>query len=232
MSMYIPIFLYHHVVKSSANSDLAPFIIDESDFKWQLDMLADLGYTPITLKELLVTTDTTKKVVITFDDCPKNLLTHAIPHLENKKWKAVFFAPYDHLGGYNEWNVRKGKTKMELMTREEVKYLEEMGHEVGAHSMTHPHLNACPPDMVEYEINESKKQLDNLLENPVESFAYPYGHYPENYKAIMQKAGYKCAVAMDSQALTIQNDPYCVRRIVIEQGETPDTFKKKLSSFD
>lgn len=114
--MNLPILLYHHVVKDSTNSDLAPFIINETDFIWQLNLLDDLGYSAITLKDLFKTNDLTKKVIITFDDCPQNLLSHALPHLEKKKWNAVFFAPFAHLGGYNAWNIKKGKSEMPLMT--------------------------------------------------------------------------------------------------------------------
>ncbi len=116
---------------------------------------------------------------------------------------------------------------MEIMTREEVKHLADAGHEVGAHSMSHAHLNECSPEAAEYEITESKKQLEKILNQPVDSFAYPYGHYPENYKTIMKQAGYKCAVAMESGSHDVLSDPYCIKRVTIEQGETPDTFKKK-----
>jgi peptidoglycan/xylan/chitin deacetylase (PgdA/CDA1 family) len=227
--MILPILLYHHVVKDSKNSDLAPFIIDETDFIWQLNVLEDLGFTAITLKELMNTHDFNKKVILTFDDCPHNLMDFAIPHLEKKKWQSVHFAPYNHLGGYNEWNVRKGKTKIPLMTMEEVKMISDLGHEIGAHSMTHPHLNQCSQANAIYEITESKKQIEAFLGKPVEAFAYPYGHYPKNYKIIMEDAGYSCAVSMYSTSFSVLDDPYCIRRTVIEQGETLQSFKKKLS---
>ena len=134
--MEVPILLYHHVVKDAGNSDLLPFIINEADFIWQLELLEELGYAAVTLRDLLLTPNKSNKVVITFDDCPRNLLDHALPLLARKGWKAVFFAPCAHLGGCNAWNVRKGKTRMELMTWEELKYLANLGHEIGAHSMS------------------------------------------------------------------------------------------------
>ncbi len=229
--MNLPILLYHHVVKNAANSDLAPFIVNEIDFIWQLNVLEELGYSAITLQELIATKDFSKKVILTFDDCPRNLLEHAIPHLEAKKWKAVLFAPYNHLGGYNAWNVIKGKTKMPLMTTDEVKAVSDLGHEIGAHTMTHPHLNQCSNTEAVYEIKESKKQIEAFLDKPVRSFAYPYGHYPTDYKAIMKEAGYNCAVSMYSTAPTVFSDPYRIRRSVVEYGVTPQAFRKQLSSF-
>lgn len=97
--------------------------------------------------------------------------------------------------------------------------------------MTHPYLNKCTSSEISFEINESKKQLDALLGNPVQSFAYPYGHYPSNYKETLKNAGYKCAVSMYSKAFTVLSDPYCMRRTVVRQDETPETFKWKISSY-
>lgn len=226
----IPILLYHHVVADAEGSDLAPFIINESDFIWQLDLLKNLGYSTITLQELSTISDLEKKIVITFDDCPKNLIQYALPHLEKRQMKAVFFAAFSHLGGHNAWNVKKGKTKMELMSKAEVKKLADSGHEVGAHSMTHPHLHTCTLEEVDYEIGESKRELEQLLNQSIESFAYPYGHYPTNYNQIMPQYGYKWAVSMYSRAKTVLEDPYCIRRTVIESGENPLSFGRKLSS--
>src|SRR5688500_16816945 len=111
--MHLPIFLYHHVVRNLSKSDLAPYIVDQEAFRWQMDLLEDSGYHPITLSALFANDyhPGEKKVILTFDDCPRNLLDFALPYLEQKKWKAVFFPPVGFLGGYNEWNVRKGKTR-------------------------------------------------------------------------------------------------------------------------
>jgi peptidoglycan/xylan/chitin deacetylase (PgdA/CDA1 family) len=228
-SVNIPVLLYHHVVPKIDADDLRPFIITEFDFMWQLDLLEDYGYTPITLSDLFETSDLTNKVIITFDDCPKNLLDHAIPHLEKKKWPGVFFAPYSHLGGVNQWNVARGKTKMELMTHDEIVQLATTRHEIGAHSMTHPHLNQCTDETAEAEIRQSKTQLEQLVNRPVTSFAYPYGHYPDRYVEIMSGCGYKTAVSMYSKARSTLSDPYCIRRTVVTDKESSFSLKVKLS---
>ncbi len=124
----------------------------------------------------------------------------------------------------------KGKINGEEKTFRMVPFA-DAGYEVGAHSISHPHLNECSPEVAEYEITESKKQLEEILNQPVDSFAYPYRHYPENYKAILKQAGYKYAVAMESSPHNILSDPYCIRRVTVEQGDTAGTFTKKLLAF-
>ena len=229
MNFYLPILLYHHVVTDASNSDLRPFIVSEKDFIWQLDLLEQMGYEAITLKQLSLIKDFSKKVIITFDDCPVNLLRHALPHLERKQWKAVFFAVAGQTGGMNAWNVRKGKTRVSLMTEAELKQLVKLGHEVGAHSVTHPHLHTLSKEEAMFEIKESRQMLEAMIDDKITSFAYPYGHFTRDYKSIMKEAGYDIAVSMYSKAITVLSDVYCIRRTVIETNETPGSFKQKLS---
>ena len=228
-NMVLPIFLYHHVVNKNVPADLTPFVVEQESFRWQMDLLEDSGFSPVTLYEFFTTDDWHKKVILTFDDCPRNLLEFAIPYLEQKKWKAVFFPPVGFIGGYNEWNVRKGKTRMELMTAEEIKHLSEAGHEVGGHSVNHVHLHQCTPDAIRFELTESKTQLEKIIGKTVTSFAYPYGHYPRNYREMMKTAGYTCAVSMYSKFISPLSDPYCIRRTVVETHETVRSFKRKLT---
>jgi peptidoglycan/xylan/chitin deacetylase (PgdA/CDA1 family) len=47
--------------------------------------------------------------------------------------------------------------------------------EVGAHTMTHPALSALPVASQREEIQRSKARLEDILGQPVTSFAYPYG---------------------------------------------------------
>ncbi len=230
--MEVPMLLYHHVVPDASRSDLRPFIIDEADFRWQLQVLEEVGLQPVTLRELVATGDSRNKVVLTFDDCPRNLLDHALPWLEERRWKAVFFAPCAYLGDYNAWNVRKGKTRTELMTEAELRQLHALGHEIGAHSMTHPHLDMCSSAEAAYEVTASKQHLERVLGDPVTSFAYPYGDLPADYRELMSGAGYRCAVAMESDAPTIASDPYRIARTVVETGETRAGFRGKVMVGD
>lgn len=46
---------------------------------------------------------------------------------------------------------------------------------IGSHTMTHPYLTRiCESDML-YEVLDSKKELENILGDPVEHFSFPYG---------------------------------------------------------
>jgi len=68
--------------------------------------------------------------------------------------------------------------------------------EIGAHTMTHPVLSALSADAQRWEINKSKQILEEKLELPVTSFAYPFGSrtdYTANTVQLVKNAGFTCA---------------------------------------
>ncbi len=49
------------------------------------------------------------------------------------------------------------------------------GHEIGAHTLTHPALAELPPERARAEIFDSRKLLEDRFGVPVRHFCYPYG---------------------------------------------------------
>jgi peptidoglycan/xylan/chitin deacetylase (PgdA/CDA1 family) len=69
-----------------------------------------------------------------------------------------------------------GRPTHRIMTREEVQQLAQGGLvEIGAHTETHPVLSALSIDDQMREIDRSKRQLEECVGKPIESFAYPFG---------------------------------------------------------
>ena len=61
------------------------------------------------------------------------------------------------------------------LTTDEAIALRTDGHVVGAHTHTHPVLSRVSPRRARAEILQSKLELEALLKEPVEHFAYPFG---------------------------------------------------------
>ena len=59
---------------------------------------------------------------------------------------------------------------------DEVRALAAAGVEIGAHTCSHPWLAAWPASDQQREIVESQRRLQILTNQPVMSFAYPYGY--------------------------------------------------------
>jgi peptidoglycan/xylan/chitin deacetylase (PgdA/CDA1 family) len=65
--------------------------------------------------------------------------------------------------------------------------------EIGAHTVSHPDLAKLPVLQQESEIRQSKSYLEELLNRPVNSFAYPHGSLSDATVTAVRDAGYVCA---------------------------------------
>ena len=63
------------------------------------------------------------------------------------------------------------------------------GHEIAGHSCTHPHLENLTGDRLREEVIGCKEQLSQLFGRKMYGFAYPYGTYNDEVKAVEKEAG-------------------------------------------
>jgi peptidoglycan/xylan/chitin deacetylase (PgdA/CDA1 family) len=102
-----------------------------------------------------------KFVVLTFDDGWKSQYTNAKPILDTYGYKASFSIICEDVG------------KPDHMNWEEINTLEDEGHDIGSHSMTHRSLTEMPPEEMMFEVSGSKQCLiDNGIED-INYFSYP-----------------------------------------------------------
>lgn len=87
------------------------------------------------------------------------------------------------------------QSRVSYLESNQLKILADKGFEIGSHSMTHSIFTAnyMNEDKMNFELKESKKQLEAITGKPVDSFCFPSGYY--NYKAmeLAKEAGYKSA---------------------------------------
>ncbi|MGE5101168.1 MAG: polysaccharide deacetylase family protein, partial [Deltaproteobacteria bacterium] len=86
-----------------------------------------------------------------------------------------------------------------MMTTSGVRMLRASGMEIGAHTVSHPILSRLALEDARREIAESKETLENLIQEPVELFAYPNGRPGVDYLAahtrLPHEAGFVAAVS-------------------------------------
>ena len=58
-----------------------------------------------------------------------------------------------------------------------IKKISDMGHEIGTHSATHPHMSKMGKSAIEKELESSKKAISDITNKPVELFRAPFGEY-------------------------------------------------------
>jgi len=82
-----------------------------------------------------------------------------------------------------------------LMTWGEIKQLDQDGHEIGAHSVTHELLTGCEPAHLMHEVVYSKKRIETELSKETISFCYPNGNHNDTVVSAVSRAGYDNAVS-------------------------------------
>lgn len=105
--------------------------------------------------------------------------------------------------------------------------------EVGAHTVTHPVLAKLPAGRQRHEVCESKSWLQQIIGQPVTSFAYPHGlksDYSEVTVDIVRQAGFDCACAAFPGMVRYGADAYQLPRLVI-RNDDGDSFAERLWTY-
>lgn len=85
--------------------------------------------------------------------------------------------------------------------------------EIGAHSVHHPALGHLKKDQQQHEIKTSKHTLEQLLDSPVNAFAYPHGHCSPLTKSLLQASGFAIGCTTEEACLSGHSDPLALPRI-------------------
>jgi peptidoglycan/xylan/chitin deacetylase (PgdA/CDA1 family) len=117
--------------------------------------------------------NSSKIIILAFDDSPKSQFTLAKPILDKYGYKGSFFTVCNFVNnGINRFGN-------ESMSWQNIKSLQQQGHDIESHTMTHTALhNKSQQDLI-YEIGGSKQCLfDHGINSTI--FAYPASTGSEN----------------------------------------------------
>lgn len=199
------VLLYHRVDDGPLNA--VPSVTPR-EFARQVAYLHRAGYRSITPADLYAHLRQgrplpPRAVLFTFDDGWAGVYTNARPILAAYGYTATVFMVTGRIG-------RSG-----YLTAAQLRRLAAAGWEIGAHTITHPHLPDLDSQAAYREIEGSRTALARILGRPVESFAYPYGDLDSRIKAIVQEAGFKMAFGTRLGLPGSESDLYCLERLTI-----------------
>jgi glycosyltransferase involved in cell wall biosynthesis len=176
-------YIFHHLEKKG------PFSITVKTFESFIVQLLDKGMEPC---DLTIPTyqQGDDKFAITFDDAASSVLEHAFPVMEKYNVKGILFAPTAFVGTSNQF-----------MSWHDLNFLQENGWVIGSHTVNHPRLslklyNEKEEDYkerIKYELNTSKKKLEERLKSTIHLFAYPYGEVNPLISSLVAECGYTAA---------------------------------------
>lgn len=99
--------------------------------------------------------------------------------------------------------------------------------DVGAHSVSHPNLVNLPENEQRYEIQQSKKYLEAILNRPVMNFSYPNGLSSDITEEIVKSSQYQSACASTNDVVWRGSNPFRLPRFWVRNWNG-DTFSKWL----
>lgn len=215
------VLMYHRLVEDKALSQQERNCLHIEEFHKQLEIIHQLGYTPITFNDyrLFLRHELQlpkKPLILTFDDGYLDTYRLAFPLLQQYGMKAVIFVLGDRSLKSNIWDAETpGISHAPLMNDEHIVELHKNGFEIGTHTLSHSNLEKISKEDCYKEIYQSKIILEALLGARVISFSYPYGSVNQQIKEPISGAGYSFACSVYSGPPKFGKDHLEIRRIGI-----------------
>ncbi|MFQ3671829.1 MAG: polysaccharide deacetylase family protein [Verrucomicrobiia bacterium] len=222
----LPALTYHKVGPRPWRVRLRGLYLSPNLFRRQLTELAAAGATFLTPDDLPLNPQPPRGIFLTFDDGFANTFHHALPALIQHRATAIQFLVADRLGRLNGWEIAQGETPERLMDISQVREWLAAGQRIGAHTRTHPHLPQIPLRQARDEIFGSKKKLEDLFNQPIHHFCYPYGDLSDPILDLVAEAGFRTAWTTRPAGNRPETDPLQLGRFTA-RGPTLRLFPRR-----
>ena len=211
----VPALVFHKLGALPGDVKLKSLYVEEGLFSWQMRNLKAGGFSSASLDDWRgFSSPDPARAVLTFDDGSHTVLRHAMKALSVNRFTAIQFIVADAIGGVNHWDVRdRGEAADPLMSAAEIREWLAAGHQIGAHTLTHPSLTEIPAGRAKEEISASKKSLEDTFGVGVRHFCYPYGKWNRLVRDLVEEAGYDTAVTLEFGVNSAVPDPFALKRI-------------------
>ena len=245
MGIAFPILAYH---KIDSRRELGLNSLSPERFERQISVLRNEGYVSISPLEILNSRfpicgfqrsevknpgiKSRKLVSITFDDGYEGIYTYAYPILRKYASTAVVFVTTGYIGRRNSWDRSPGP-RFRHLDWTHIREMADAGFCFGSHGVSHTFLTQQSDSAARYEIEASKKELEDGLGRSVRFFSYPYGDYDDRIVSFVREAGYEAAFSLRPEFLKaecIDNGAlvYKLPRIAIYLVDYMRAFKVKI----
>jgi len=225
--------MYHNIdIEEGFNT------VSKSNFIRQIQFLKDNKFDFVQIEtyvELIKENNLLKNnVTITFDDAYESYLNIVLPILEEHNIPSTVFVPVNFINKFNEWDRAITTPIFKILDPEKLNFLANNTLvTIGSHGMSHSSLGTLSKEKIIFEISESKKKLEQMLNVPIRYFSFPYGQKKDiNAIAIgtLKDNGYLAACSTNWNRFNSPNDLFCLNRIEIEPNDDPGSFERKVRS--
>jgi peptidoglycan/xylan/chitin deacetylase (PgdA/CDA1 family) len=189
------------------------YVVAERDFRRQLAWLNARQFGGLSVGEALGgQAGEGPALAITFDDgCETDALT-AAPLLSEAGFRATFYVVVGWLG------------KPGYLAPAQVRELRDSGFEIGCHSMTHRYLTDLGPECLRAEVVEARRELEQILGQPVDHFSCPGGRWNARVARLAQTVGYRSCATSRIGMNVRERDRFSLKRVAVHRGTGLDDF--------
>jgi len=158
-------------------------------------------------------------ISITFDDGYTDALTVIAPILCTRQIPFHVFVSAARMNGSDR----------KYLSPAQVVELSNMpGVSIGAHGATHRSLTSLSSSELAAELRASKVDLETVLQKPVTTMSYPYGHVNDDVRKAAQDTGFTFAAMSKWGFNESSNNSLLQRRIDMWSGDTKRTVQNKI----
>jgi peptidoglycan/xylan/chitin deacetylase (PgdA/CDA1 family) len=220
----VPILLYHSV-SSQPHPLIAEYTVTEAAFARHLDLIIERRLEALTISGLVAAyaegdeSRLARAVAITFDDGFADVATAALPALAERNLPATLYVTTGLMRGGASAPVDAGLAAAMLDTAG-LRELRAGGFELGGHSHSHPHLDTLRTPRLREEVTRPRTELEDLLGEPVTSFAYPHGYAGPRVRRAVSDAGYDTACGVEQALSSPGEDRLRLSRLMLDRATT------------
>lgn len=195
----VPALIYHKISTPRRDSRIRGAFTPPDRFRRQLIYLKKQGFAFYTAAELIKQFQDVGKfpqnsIAITLDDGWADNHTNAFPVFQELGIKATIFVIPSSIGQMSTTaTTPTGDRPYAHLSRGQIQEMANAGIEFGSHTMTHQLLHQLPQAEVKSEIETAKQELENLLQRPCWTLAYPAGFFSDVACQIAREAGHIAA---------------------------------------
>ena len=224
-SQRVPALMYHRITCADSDTRLPHLWVCPGRLDKTLRLLKEHGWDTMTAERVASLLKSggripAKTFVIILDDGSRDGYDNALPILEKYGFEATFGVV-----------VGKVSVKRWHMTWRELRELQERGHEIANHSMTHANLGATNAAFW-WEIERSAQVLAEHLGSRPKTFVYPYGSHNVEAVAQVKESGFRLAYTTVYGCVHSWSDRLREERIRINGWDSPRDVLDKVRPCD
>jgi GT2 family glycosyltransferase/peptidoglycan/xylan/chitin deacetylase (PgdA/CDA1 family) len=170
-------------------------------------------------------------VAITFDDAFTSVLDNALPELRTRGMPATIFVPMGSLGRPPAWEMEDEWVDggSVVATADALRSMTSELVQLGAHSLTHPHLTRLRLEDARLEIAGCREQMEIIFGTKIRHFAFPYGDHDSTVIELCRDAGYERVYTNIPRTVDPSSDEFVRGRVSVDPTDGTLEFSLKMS---